>query len=360
MNPLFRPVGLGLVLLAAACGSADAEQQQIEAMKAQLADPGATRVELVTLQASDVSLRLDLPGEVVGSEDVLLGTAAGGYVESVRVERGEDVSKGQTLAVIDLAPRQAQLKQAEAQLDLLQQDLRRAEALGEFGAEARVATLRSQVASAQAGVDMARVQVARAVITAPFAGTIGERSVDAGEIAMPSAPVLRLVALDPVLVVLSVSDRDVVALQPGLPATVSTAAVGSFAPGVVKRVAPVADLSTRSFLVEVEVPNPDRRLLPGMIARVEVERPLGAEAVVVPQEWLVTKLDGYGAFVIEDGVARWREVALGELVRGQVVVSSGLAVGDRLVIAGQHDLVDGDAVIVAREGTCCVDGRPTF
>jgi membrane fusion protein (multidrug efflux system) len=359
MMSLLRPGCAWLLVVLAACGQADAEQQ-VEALKAELADPGATRVEVVTLQPSDATLRLDLPGEVEGSQDVLLGTATGGFVESVRVSRGEAVSKGQTLVVIDLASRQAQLAQAQAQLDLVNSDLKRAEALGELGAEARVTTLRAQVAQASAALDLARVQVARAVISAPFAGVVGDIAVDAGEIASPGVPVLRLVQLDPIKVVLSVSDRDVVALTPGLPAIVSTAALGTLGQGAVSHVAPVANLSTRSFLVEVELPNPDQRLLPGMIARVEVQRDLAQGAVVIPQEWLVTKIDGYGAFVLDGEVARWRDVKLGELVGGQVVLTEGLSVGERLVVTGQHKLVDGDAVLVAREGACCTNGRPTW
>jgi multidrug efflux pump subunit AcrA (membrane-fusion protein) len=169
-----------------------------------------------------------------------------------------------------------------------------------------------------------------------------------------------LVQTDPVKVTLSVADRDVVALEQGLAARVETPASGTLLSGTVSHVAPVADLSTRSFLVEVEVPNPDGLLLPGMIARVEVSRQLADDVVLLPQEWLVTKLDGYGVFVIEEEVARWRPLELGEVVRGQVVVEKGVTIGDKVVVVGQHDLVDGDPVDIAREGTCCVDGRPTF
>ena len=112
-------------------------------------------------------------------------------------------------------------------------------------------------------------------------------------------------------------------------------------------------------MAEVTVPNPDRALLPGMIARVELSHSVD-EAIVIPQEWVVTRLDGYGVFVEEDGVARWRPVDLGTVIRHQVVVKQGLSPGDRIVISGHQNLLDGDLLSVSRSGECCTDGRVVF
>jgi membrane fusion protein (multidrug efflux system) len=290
----------------------------------------------------------------------LLGSATGGFVEAVRVERGESVREGQVLFEIDYDVKRAQQATAEANLSHAQGELRRAEALGDLATPARLAGLQTQLALAEASAVMARIATSRALVRAPFGGVVGQTRVHVGEIAVPGAPVARVVKLDPIEVVLSVSDRDVVALREGLEAIVSTAATGTLKKGVVSHLGPVADLQTRTFLVEVEVPNPDRSLLPGMITRVQVARPVARDSVVIPQDWLVTRIDGYGVFVQEQDVARWRAVELGDLVRGQVVIRSGLSVGDRLVVVGQQELVDGDPILVAREGTCCANGRAVF
>lgn len=359
MTPL-RLLLSSLALAAlAGCGE-DPAAAEVQRLAATAPDPDAARVEVAVLQGSDARLVLDLPGEVVGSEDSLLASPAGGFVEAVHVEEGDQVRKGQVLVELDGDLRRAQLAQSQAQLAQAEGDLARAERLGDLATEAQLSGLRTQVQVAEANVRIARNQLDRAVIRAPFAGTVGAVAVDKGEVANPGSPVVRLVDLDPVLVNLSVSDRDVVALSEGLDARVSLGARAGFREGTIHSVAPVADLSTRSFLVEVEVANPDRDLLPGMIARVEVDRTLEQDAIVLPQDWLVTQLDAYGVYVAEEGVARWREVTLGEIVRGQVVVADGLQRGERVVVTGQHALVDGERLLVAREGTCCTDGRAVF
>lgn len=142
--------------------------------------------------------------------------------------------------------------------------------------------------------------------------------------------------------------------------SVEVAAQPSELSGTVARVSPTGDLRTRAFEAEVEVPNPDGRLLPGMIASVRVAEVVAQGTVVVPQDFLVTRREGIGAFVEERGGARWRPLELGQIAGSQVVVRSGLVVRDRLVVVGHRDLAEGDPLLVAREGSCCRDGRVVF
>ena len=360
MKPLM--CALGALFFLNGCGGASAESSTLpsEVATADLPDAEAVRVEVVTLEPSDASITLELPGEIQGSEDALLAAALGGFVEEVRVDNGDEVRRGDVLVVVDRRTRAAQAAQAEAQLQQAEADLRRQQALGELASAATLQQLETAVAIATAGAELARTQLSRATIRAPFDGVIGGIDIEVGEVANPGAPVARLVKLDPIKVQLSVSDRDVVALKPGMAARVTTAARGDLREGVIAHVAPVADLSTRSFLVDVEAANPERDLLPGMIARVHVEEMLAEGVVVIPQDWIVTRLDGYGLFVEVDGRAAWRAVTLGDVVRGQVVVDSGLAPGDRVVVTGQHTLADGDPLLIAREGQCCTQGRAQF
>lgn len=354
-----RLASSSLLLVLAACGGAEAETA-LQQLQAQAPDPDAIRVEVARLAPSRATLTLELPGEVRGAEDAVLSTSLGGLVEAVLVHEGEAVRQGQVLVRVDGEVYAAQHDQAVAQLEQAESDLRRTEGLGDLATDAERSVSRTQVKVAEANVRMAKANLDRAVIRAPFSGQVGQVGVERGELANPGTPLVRLVVLDPVEVSLSVSDRDVVALEPGLPARVRTQAVSAIRHGEVAEVSPVADLSTRSFVVKVRVPNPDKDLLPGMIATVEVDRVLDEEAIVIPQDWVVTKLDGYGVFVASGGAAHWRSITLGDIVRGQVVVTDGLAPDERVVVVGQHRLVDGDTLLIAREGTCCEDGRAVF
>ena len=349
------------LLLVLALTGCDAGAEQAEAQRTEeLASSKASRVEVIVLEASDAELELDLPGEIGGEHDANLAAANGGFVERVFVQEGEQVDKGQALAYVDAGLYRAQLDQAEAQHEQAKADLERVQKLGDLASPAQIQGAQTSVKVAAAAVDQARNRLARAIIRAPFAGVVAGIAVEQGEATGPGATVMRVVQLDPAIVDLAVSDRDVLSLEPGLPVTVSVASRSETFAGKVARVSPAADLRTRSFKVEVEVPNPDRRLMPGMIARVEVSRPLAQNAVVVPQEWIVTRRDKRGIFVVTESTATWRDVELGEVIHDRVVVESGVKPGDRIVITGHRDLVDGDPLLVSREGRCCGEGRPVF
>ena len=123
---------------------------------------------------------------------------------------------------------------------------------------------------------------------------------------------------------------------------------------------PTGDQDTRAFRAEVEVENPELRVLPGMIASVRLDRTLATGALVIPQDWLVTRRDGVGAFLDDHGIARYVSVHAGRIVRDQVVIDGGLEVGNRIVIKGHRSLADGDKLIVTRSGRCCENGRVNF
>jgi membrane fusion protein (multidrug efflux system) len=202
--------------------------------------------------------------------------------------------------------------------------------------------------------------VSRSRIRAPFSGVVGQVGAEAGEILAPGHPVVRLVDMSSVEVSLSVSDRDVVALTEGASATVRLQADSTTYTGEVTHISPVADRDTRAFEVRVTVDNSERKLFLGMIARVDVTQSLSDNVLVIPQDWVVTNLNGQGVFLESNGVALWRELELGDVVRDQVVVESGIQAGERVVVSGHRELRDGDSLLIAREGTCCQDGRSSF
>ncbi|MEN0066651.1 MAG: efflux RND transporter periplasmic adaptor subunit, partial [Myxococcota bacterium] len=312
------------------------------------------------LERAAATLELDRPGVVGGARAATLAAANGGYVEQVFVAEGQEVTEGQVLAYVDASLYRAQLDQAKAQLDQAEVELKRLQALGDLASPAQLDGAGTQQKVARASLSQAQNRMARAVIRAPFAGVVATVGVEQGESVAPGAPVVRVVQLDPAVVNLSVADRDVVSIEKGMPVKVTAASRSKTFDGTVSRVSPAADLRTRSFPVEVEVPNEERLLLPGMIARVKAERPLFQDAMVIPQDWIVTKRDRRGVFVVNENTAVWRDIELGDVLHDRVLIKSGLKPGDRVVVTGHRDLVDGDALVVSREGRCCKNGRTTF
>ncbi|MEC7987367.1 MAG: efflux RND transporter periplasmic adaptor subunit [Myxococcota bacterium] len=364
MNPLRSLLPLLLVvstLLSSACTpqkeahSRDASSDSIEIMK-----ETSTRVEVAQVETSEARLTMRLPGEVEGIKESLLGSSLGGYVEKVYVSEGEDVQKGAVLADIDVQSRLIQQSIAQTELVAAETEFERLQKLGDLALQSQVDATRVRVKMAKLSVEQATLMVSRSRITAPFSGMVAQINLEQGEVIGPGQPAIRLIQLDPAIVTLSVSDRDITNLEQGMEATVVADARLQAKKGVLRRILPAGDLRTRTFKVEIEIPNSDRSLLPGMIASATISKVLASTALQIPQDYVVTQLDGLGVFVEEDGVAKWRPVEVASVVGNQVVIASGLTVGEKIVITGHRDLSAGDKLLVSRSGTCCVNGKAEF
>lgn len=357
----FALISLPLLTLAISVGcGAGADNEDLSNPPTNVASATATRVEVAVVEQSNASVDLTLPGEVMGGRDAVLASGLGGIVERVRVSEGDTVSAGQILIQVDSEAYAAQHDQVEAQLALATSDLERLRQLGDLATGQQLEQAETQVAVLQGQRRGILSQLRQANVKAPFAGTIGELDLEPGEFAAPGTPLVRVVQLDPVMIDLTVSDRDRAALNVGDMVSVSASGTGALHQGVVRHIGPAADLRTRSFPVEVFVDNPDGTLLPGMIASVRVRSQVGEGALVIPQDWVVTKLEGPGVFVDVDNVAEWRDLELGAVIRDQVVVLDGLSVDERLIITGHRELAQGDELLVVREGVCCEGGRAVF
>lgn len=350
--------GLALTLLVGC--SASAAPQAEEAPKAEPPAAQSTWVEAATIEQSSASLQLTVPGEVEGSKEAILASAQGGFVEAANVEVGDTVQADDPIFRIDTALYGARVEQVRAELRGSQREHRRAEKLGKILSSVERDTAKDRYDTARASLKVAQIQLKRATIRAPFDGVIVSVELEKGEVAGMGMPAARLLQLDPIKVTVSVPDRDVVGLRVGTSVAVHTDALAQPRTGTLSRINPAADMDTRAFLVEIEVPNEDRGLLPGMIARVHIEQTIAENKLVIPQSLLVTKREANGVFVVDGEVARWRPLQLGAMVREQVVIEGGLQVGDNVIVVGQRSLADGDAIIISRQGRCCATGRPEF
>lgn len=348
--------------LVASCKSSEEPSSGVAAGAAPKSAPEAraTRVEVATVTSTRTTSEFVRPGEIDGAREASLASALGGFVERVSVETGQDVAKNAPIAHVDTRTHAAQVRLTKVELDEARRELTRLESLGKAVASARVDTARSRLARAEAQHALSLTRQSRAVIRAPFAGAVVGLEVEKGEVVSPGAPVARLIQLDPIHVSVSVTDRDVAALEVGDKAQINTTTTADPVTGTIARIEPSADLQTRTFLVEVEVANEKRRLLPGMIAQVGFRSERSGEALFLPQDFIVTRLDGNGVFVVDGGKARWRPLELGGVSGTEVEVASGLEPGERIVTLGHRGLNDGDPLIISREGRCCVDGRVVF
>ena len=234
--------------------------------------PMAVRVREVT--ASVRQNALSIRGRAEAGTRVEVRTEAPGQVTEVSVAKGDRVRAGDELCRIDEGARQEQLSQAEAQLRQAEFDYDSNVTLAERGvvAEARVRTAKAALDAARAGVAQAKLEMQRVAVKAPIDGVIEDPLAELGDVLSVGATCATIVQTDPMLAIGQVSERDIALLDNGVAASV-TPIGGAPREGRVTYIAPTAESSTRTFRVEVSVPNADGMLRDGMTSTISIPLP---------------------------------------------------------------------------------------
>lgn len=356
--PLFVLTGL---LLAAGCGRRDGG----DAGGADTTSVRSVPVAVQTVQPTRFRVTVDLSGTTEAAREADISAQVGGTVESFPHQLGDTLAAGELILRVDTRPYDAAVKQAEAQLLAARASHRQAEReLGRVrslkerdrvsdveleGAELAELQARSGKLAAEAGLALARVQREHAEIRAPFPGRLVAKDIEVGEQIAPGMPLTAVVDLSSILIRSSVSEKDAVRIEPGMPVDVFIPAIGErhFA-GRVRALGARSHPATRSYPVEIEIPNPDGALLSGMAARAAVIVEEREGVVAVPAPAIVEQYGSPVVFVVREGRAERRAVELGPRAGDRVVVESGLAPGEALVVRGQWSVSDGTAVEVQR------------
>jgi multidrug efflux system membrane fusion protein len=194
-----------------------------------------------------------------------------GAIVELGAERGSRVTQGELIAAIDMRDRRAQLQEADARIVQTQLQFEAAKRLEgqRFVSDAQIAEAEAQLVAARAQRERVALDIARTRIRAPFDALIQERDVEIGDYVKSGDAVALLVDTDPMIVVAQVNERQVAPLVAGSKGTVRLID-GSSHEGTIRYLAPVADVGTRTFRVEVAIPNPDNRIRAGMTAELEL------------------------------------------------------------------------------------------
>jgi membrane fusion protein (multidrug efflux system) len=349
---LRRPSGVRLLAAAALlpaavwlAGCGDTSSKPANAAP-QPATERVTQVKVLTLEPRMVVDRASLPADLLPLHRATLAAEVGGAVESVGAELGQAVGKGAVLATIDerslaqaVAENEAWVRQADLQFE-------RAQNLFE-----RKAITKAQLLDAVTNRDVAQARLASAKLAlekshvrAPWSGRIAERHVEVGAYVVPGAPLFELVDASRLKVRAPARAADVPFLAVGREVSITVDAFpGEVFTARVDRLGAELDPQSRTLAVEAEIANPDGRLRPGMLARLEVPRRELADALVVPLAALVDLGGRKAVYVVEDGRASRRDVTLGPTV-GEEVVIEGLAPGTRVIVEGHHVVGEGQRV----------------
>ena len=198
---------------------------------------------------------------------------------------------------------------------------------------------------------MLNQQKAYQSVVAPFDGVITQRNVDIGSLVQADATsgtfLFTLMHSDMIRIQLYVPQDEAFGVAPGVEAVVRVPEMpGRDFPGTVTRIADALQPGTRTLLTEIDVPNPDHALSPGIYCTVELKIPRKTPSLIVPSEAIIFNREGLSVAVVEDGVARIHPVTVVRDFGTTVEVSAGVKDGDQVILNPPVDLTDGHKVKV--------------
>jgi membrane fusion protein (multidrug efflux system) len=301
-------------------------------------------------------------GTLTAFQGIDITPQVGGVVTEINFKSGEDVPQGKLLVKLDTATEEADMRSIAAELANTETELARRQKLADKGVVAvtELDTLKTRKRVLEATLDRRRAEVAQKFIYAPWAGRVGLKDIALGSYLAPGQKVVWLQKIDPVFVDFTVTEADYGRIAEGqkVTATFNAYPGQSFTGTIVTTDARVSDTS-RMITVRAEIPNPDKKLVPGMYANVLVDSGATEEVVTVPQTAVTYSLYGDNVFVvntvkakdkdgkdIEERVIERRFVKTGPVRDGRIAIESGLKPGDQVVTAGQNKIDQGSKVVI--------------
>ena len=326
-------------------------------------------VTVSAVSRRDVPIFLESLGTVQASNTVAVHSQIDGKLQSVNFVEGQEVHKGDTLAVIDPRALQAALNQAtakkaqdEAQLIAAQKDLDRFKALLTKAAgtqqsvdqqQGKVDQLKATIDADQAAIESAQTQLSYTTITAPFDGRVGFRQVDAGNIihANDTNPLTVLTQIRPSIAIFTLPQKNLAEVRDAmLRGSVQVIAMDQdntrqLAQGELMLIDNQIDQSTSSIRLKARFANEDDRLWPGEFVRLRVRAATRDGAVTIPPPAVQRGPQGLYAWVVKsDNTAEQRPIETAPVDNDTTIVTKGLTVGERVVVNGQYRLQAGTRV----------------
>ncbi|MDR1738595.1 MAG: efflux RND transporter periplasmic adaptor subunit [Candidatus Symbiothrix sp.] len=331
INYLFPILGLGILM---SCSSKTAQDTEKENTTVKVKTSTAQLQTVAQITTYTANVQADVVNQIT--------PAMGGRIEKIYVEVGDRVNKGQLLVQME----SSNYRQQSAQLANLERDYQRYTDLLSVGgvAQQTVDQLKTQIDVLKAAIQNIEDNTQ---LRSPITGIITARNYDNGNM-FAQLPILTVQQLNPVKAIIYVSEGDFTRVKPNMPVTLQLDVYGDEQfTGKVTLIYPTIDASTHTFGVEVTINNANNRVRPGMYARISLN--FGEVQHIVIPDAAVQKQAGANdkyVFTIENGVAKYHKIELGQRLGDTYEIISGIEPGQEVVIAGQTRLIEGSKVEV--------------
>lgn len=341
---------IGLLVIGGGAGLLFGPQLQASEKQEASAPPAMPPmpVETAEVRVADSDRLLSAIGSLRSDESVVVAAEIAGRIEKIGFREGEQSGKGSLLVQLDSAVLKAELDRAIANRDLSNANYQRAEALLKDRAvsaqERDEAYARWQLD--EAGVRLARAQLDKTSIRAPFAGTLGLRQVSLGDYVQPGQPLVNLEAIDQLKAEFRIPEKYAAEVKVGQQFEMqSDAYPGRYFSGEVYAIDPLVEEQSRSLVARGRIDNQQRELLPGQFVKVELSVATRTGALFIPEQALIPQPKTKLVFKIVEGKAQMVPVETGSRMKGWVEIVSGLAIGDVVVTGGHQKIGPGSPVM---------------
>ena len=352
-------VAAGLFLLAAALMIIQGQQPTVSAPDTERdsAQASAHQVQLLKVQRRNIGQTLTLPANISPRYQATLYGKVSGYIKWIGFDKGDVVKKGQLLAVLDAPEIEDQYKQADADYQIKKVTYERYLSVWQDNhdiiakqdvdvAKAAAESAKHQRASRRTLLDYTNVY-------APFSGVITARFADPGALiqaatgsATQAAPLFTIMDMDSVRIYVNAPQEAAQLAKPGLPVTITAREWSEELHASITRTTEALDPATRTLLVEIDVPNKDHRLQPGMFVNVALHLQQHPNVLAIPAAAIVPSKNGQekSVFVVDSGKAKLVPVKAGIDDGLWVEVVEGLTGEEEVVVVGKSGLTDGQTV----------------
>jgi RND family efflux transporter MFP subunit len=336
-------------------------------------------VRVATVQASTPTWPITLPATTSAFAAANIYARATGYISRRDVDIGDHVKAGQLLAQITAPELDHQISQSEATLAQLQATFQQVQANRDLAnvtwgrdkplvdkgwvtpqqgdtdrltlaaQNAAVAVAQANIKQQEAQLQVLHQQKDYQSVVAPFDGVITQRNIDIGSLVQADATsgtfMFTIMHTNVIRVQLYVPQEAVFGLKPGVQADIRVPELpGRVFPGSVTRLANALQPTSRTLLTEIDVPNPDGALTPGIYCLVDLKIPRATPSLIVPSAALIFNQDGMSVAVVENGVAHLRKVHVVRDFGTSVEVNQGLREGEQVILNPSVDLAEGSKV----------------
>lgn len=329
-----------IALVAVGCANEDAE----EGSGRRQGDRVVT-VETEPVEQRDWQLVARTVGSLAADERVEIRNEVAGRIVTIEAQEGELVTNTQVLLRIDDERARLNLQRAEAQHKQAEANLRRLEPLYEKNliTEAELIEAESAFETAEAERGLMRRQLEDTTIRAPMHGQLSRRHLSPGDYVNVATPLFDLVKIDTLKLDFDLPIRFLPLLATGQQVRVQSNAYPDRPfDGAVYFIDPIINEATRTVAVRARIANEDRALRPNLFVNVALDVTLIEDALVVPEEAVISDLGGYSLYVVDnEDQADFRRVTLGEREPGAIQITEGVEAGERVVAAGHQRLQPG-------------------